>query len=74
MALDPKVFAYLKPTDDQLQKMAVLRTAADDYVRAVEGLVPDGPDKTYLLRKMREVAMWVNVAITRDANGVPRDV
>ena len=38
----------------------------------IEHLVPDGPDKTYILRKLREVAMWVNVAITRNPDGSPR--
>jgi hypothetical protein len=34
--------------------------------------VPDGPDKTYILRKLREVSMWVNVAITRFSDGAAR--
>ena len=37
-----------------------------------EALIPDGPDKTYMLRKFREVAMWANIAITRNPDGSPR--
>jgi hypothetical protein len=72
MPLAPGAFEYLKPTDFQMQTMASARTAARDYAAAVEALVPDGPDKTFILRRVREIAMWVNVAITRDAEGRPR--
>ncbi len=65
-------FEYLKPTDDQLDQMAVVRGHAADFARALEANVPDGPDKTYLMRKFREVAMWANVAITRNQDGSPR--
>lgn len=63
---------YLKPTDDQIAKMNVVRLAAFDYSCVLESHIPDGPDKTYLIRKLREVAMWANVAITRLPDGTPR--
>lgn len=65
-------FQYLAPTPPQIDTMAKARDAASAYAREIDVLVPDGPDKTYLLRKMREVAMWVNIAITRQADGSPR--
>jgi hypothetical protein len=34
--------------------------------------MPAGPDRTYAIRKVREVGMWANVAVTRDADGTPR--
>jgi hypothetical protein len=52
--------------------MHVYREAARTYAENLEHHVPDGPDKTYLLRKLREVAMWVSVAITRLPDGTPR--
>ena len=52
--------------------MTAARQAAADYARKLDELVPDGPDKTYLFRKLREAAMWVNVAITRGPDGSPR--
>jgi hypothetical protein len=70
--LDDAVFDYLKPSDEQQSIMAVCREAACDYAEILDRRVPDGPDKTYLLRKLREVAMWANVAITRNADGSPR--
>jgi hypothetical protein len=72
--LHHSTFAYLSPTPEQLKTMGTLREAAALYANALEQHVPNGPDKTYLLRKLREVAMWANVAVTRNPDGSPRDV
>ena len=71
--LDRSTFEYLKPTDKQIAEMATCRRAAALYAATIEGHVPDGPDKTYVLRRVRETAMWVNVAITRHHDGRPRE-
>ena len=73
MTLHPSTFEYLKPTDDQLTKMAVLREAARAYAEALDANLPDGPDKTFVLRAHRSNAMWVNVAVTRLPDGTPRE-
>lgn len=65
-------FEYLKPSDEQIARMVSAREAAKDYAAVLEREIPDGADKTYLLRKLREVAMWANIAITRQADGAPR--
>jgi hypothetical protein len=65
-------FNYLKPTGYQTSVMQDLRQAAAQYSAALEHFLPDGPDKTYTLRKLREVAMWANVAVTRHPDGSPR--
>ena len=65
-------YEYLKPTDDQIETMAKLRSASKAYGDALEGLLPDGPDKTFVIRAHRSNAMWANVAITRQADGTPR--
>lgn len=72
MPLHESTFEYLKPTDQQIRDMGELRTLSAAYVKAVAAAVPDGPDKTYILRHIREMAMWINVAITRHADGSPR--
>ena len=72
MALHPSTFEYLKPTDAQVETMAKMRGEARNFAKAVEELVPEGPDKTYLLRKFREIAMWANIAITRQPDGSAR--
>lgn len=67
-------FEYLKPTEQQLDEMQAAREASHAYHEVLERVVPEGPDKTYLIRKLREVAMWANVAITRNPDGSPRVV
>lgn len=52
--------------------MAACRVAAKEYAETLELELPDGPDKTFILRKLRTVAMWANVAITRNSDGSPR--
>ena len=66
-------FEYLKPTDGQLNHMAEVREAFAVCAGRIIMHVPEGPDRTYLLRKLRECAMWANVAITRNPDGSPRD-
>jgi hypothetical protein len=70
--MHPSTFEYLKPTDQQVQMMAIIRGATHNYALCLENVLPDGPDKTYVLRKVREIGMWANVAITREADGKPR--
>jgi hypothetical protein len=65
-------FEYLQPTEAQKSEMEICRKAAADYAKTVMPMLPDGPDKTYMLRKFREVAMWENIAITRNPDGSPR--
>jgi hypothetical protein len=70
--MDASTFDYLKPTDEQVQKMDIVRRAAAAYNQVLTEHLPDGPDKTYAIRKLREVAMWANITITRHPDGTPR--
>ena len=72
MSLHDSTFGYLKPTDEQVDVMQAAREAAKEYADRLGELLPEGPDKTYALRQLREVAMWANIAITRNADGSPR--
>lgn len=71
--MHPSTFEYLKPTDKQVETMNALRQAARVYNDALEQLLPDGPDKTFVIRAHRSNAMWVNVAVTRLPDGTPRE-
>jgi hypothetical protein len=73
MSLHPSTFEYLKPTDRQLHQMGRLREAAKNYARLLEEILPDGADRTFILRAHRGNAMWAIVAITRLPDGSPRD-
>lgn len=72
MSLHEGTFAYLKPTDVQVQTMERLRAAAADYADQLVEDLPDGPDKEHCLRLVRTAAMWANVALTREPDGTPR--
>ena len=65
-------YEYLKPTDEQLASMSRVRAAAKAYNDVLDTELPDGPDKTFVIRAHRSNAMWVNVAITRLPDGTPR--
>lgn len=70
--LHSSTFGYLLPTDEQKEVMEATRAATKKYAEQLDMLLPAGPDKTYVLRKVRECGMWANVAITREADGSPR--
>ena len=72
MALHETTFGYLKPTQEQIDHMARVREASKAYSDVLERELPDGPDKTYVLRAHRQNAMWATVSITRQADGSPR--
>ena len=66
-------YEYLKPSDAQLEQMKQVRLAAKAYSEVLEQILPDGPDKTYIIRAHRSNAMWANVSITRLPDGTPRE-
>jgi hypothetical protein len=72
MSLHPSTFEYLKPTDEQIEAMAKVRAAAKAYADVLDAILPEGPDKTFVMRAHRSNAMWANVAITRQPDGTPR--
>ncbi len=63
------MFEYLKPTDAQMSKLC---EAAKAYHDILDAELPAGPDKTFIIRAHRANAMWVNVTVTRQADGTPR--
>jgi hypothetical protein len=72
MALHDSTFEYLKPTDAQVETMAQMRAEFRACAERVNALLPEGPDKTFVLRQLRDCAMWANIAITRQPDGSPR--
>jgi len=71
--LDKSTFDYLQPTDEQKEDMQICRDAARQYGAQLDEIVPDGEDKDFILRSLRTLSMWVNVAITREQDGSPRE-
>lgn len=72
MALHQETFQYLKPTDGQLKDMEALRKLFRVFAAEIEAILPEGPDKTYVLRQLRDIAMWSNLCVTRHPDGAPR--
>ncbi|HEX3523620.1 MAG TPA: hypothetical protein VHT52_16210 [Stellaceae bacterium] len=73
MSLHPNAFQYLKPTEKQMFVMSDVRDAFTKMADVLQRSLPDGADKTYVLRKLRECAMWANISITREQDGSPRE-
>ncbi len=65
-------YDYLMPTDAQKEAMQRVREAAASFADVLAKELPDGPDKTFVVRNHRTTAMWANVAITRHPDGSPR--
>ncbi len=72
MIMHSSTYEYLKPTHEQIEAMARVRAAAKAYNDVLDAVLPDGPDKTFVIRNHRSNAMWANVAITRLPDGTPR--
>lgn len=73
MTLHASTFEYLKPSNEQIEQMQQLRQAAKVYADILVAVLPEGPDKTFVLRAHRSNAMWANVALTRQPDGTPRE-
>ena len=72
LMLHSSTYEYLKPTEAQITKMTRIRSAAKAYSDILDAELPDGPDKTFVLRAHRSNAMWANIAVTRQPDGTPR--
>lgn len=70
--MDATLFEHLPPTEQQKIYVQEVQEAFKVLAGTLERLVPDGSDRIYAMRRLREVAMWVNIAITRNPNGSPR--
>ena len=68
----PHVFTSVLPSEAQKARMDTMSTAFLGLLSYIHQHVPEGPDRTYVIRKVRETAMWCNVAIMRNPDGSPR--
>jgi hypothetical protein len=73
MTLHENTFLYLKPTEKQMFVMEEVREAYKAFTDRLQRTLPDGPDKTYVIRLIRDAAMWTHVCITRHSDGSPRE-
>lgn len=73
MKLHSSTFNYLLPNENQKDKMAVVRAAAKQFYDVLDTYLPEGPDKTSVIRELRTLIMWAMVTIMRNADGAPRE-
>lgn len=55
-----KEYAYHKPSDAGLSRIRVLRRAFSDMKRVIERNVPDSPERSLALSRLKESSMWAN--------------
>jgi hypothetical protein len=72
MSMHPSTYEYMQATAKQIEQLARTRAAAKAYSDVLEAELPEGPDKTYVLRTLRTIAMWANVTVMRLPDGSPR--
>ena len=65
-------FTYHAPSPEQLVAYEKLRSDARIFANTINELVPDGPDKTVAIRKLRECTMTANAAIACN-QGITRE-
>lgn len=56
-------FTYHKPTDEQIPKYLEIREQAKNFAHTLNQLLPDYPNKSAAMRKLRECVMTANAAI-----------
>lgn len=59
-----KVFTYQPAQEDQLEAFAIVRDKAIELAEVILKFVPDCADRSSALRKLREVRMDANAAIS----------
>ena len=58
MSLHASTFDYLMPTEAQQETMKDTRALFKEFASHMDHILPDGPDKTYVMRQLRDCAMW----------------
>lgn len=57
------IFTYHKPTEDQLPKYEMIRSAAKEFAKTLVFNTPASADQTAAIRLLRECVMTANQAI-----------
>lgn len=60
--IDP--FKYVPPTEDKVPHFEAIARHCADLYRSLMTHVPESPERTLAIRKLQEVRMWANAAIS----------
>jgi hypothetical protein len=56
-------FAYHRPSPDGIKKIAIFRREFSDLADLVEATVPACRERSIVITKLEEAAMWLNKAV-----------
>jgi hypothetical protein len=70
--MHPTTFEYLKPTDEQIDTLTILRANFKRTADLIESVIPEGRYRRLAITALEEAAMWANKGVTRDSDGTPR--
>lgn len=56
-------FIYRAPTQDQIDRITIIRTACQDLMQRLLTNVDECAERVIAIRKLEEVSMWANKAI-----------
>ena len=72
MSLSQEAFEYLVSSNERQERVQRVRQACGNLAAILDAELPDGPDKTFVLRELRTCASWSEIAITRNPDGSAR--
>lgn len=58
-------FVYHKPKENDAMKFVTIRQQAKQFADIINGVVPEGREKSLAITKLEEVVMWANAGIAR---------
>lgn len=61
-----QLFAYHRPSPENVEKIAELREAHRQLGHLIRKLVPGGPEQTLALRALHQCSMHCNYALVKD--------
>lgn len=62
-------FTYHPPITDQVERYLAIRRFGYEFAQLVDGLCPDGREKSIAITRIEEAVMWTNAGIARNEPG-----
>jgi hypothetical protein len=61
-----KNFTYHTPKEGQSQMYTDIRNKVKEFAELMDGICPDGREKSLAMTKLEESVMWANASIARN--------
>ena len=69
-----KRFTYHAPTQANIGHFKTIRNMALNFARYINGVCPDGREKSTAITKLDETVMWANASLARGEIGDEQNV